>query len=406
MPNSSSDSSTHAHPTPPTAAAGGRFFGILVGSLALVAVGFVLGTVFSDVKAEGEPTRVALDAPVDARNAAGTLADTKPAATTAPASPAARGAPPVLVEPAIIQMGLLKPGESASGTTQLRNIGDEPLQIVASRASCRCTSVNLALTWIQPGESVPLTARYDASSSLGKKNESVRVRFAGYGDLLEVPVQAEVAMAVRAVPSHLRAVEALIGTIMIESVDGRPFSILAMHGEPPQFVGFIAAVDPPRNLYEVKWDLTRYSGTNCADAAGNPMPWWWVVETDHPDCRVFDLQVRHQCTFPRRPGDGREWFLSQRRIALGEIKAGESSEFTVALKWLPNARRDATIRDVVSESEHLGVQLLDVTRKHDLIECRVRVTVSAEHRGMLYGTLRFHSALHSSPLAVTGLVVK
>ncbi len=405
MPNSSSDSSTSTPPTPPTAptaAAGGRFFGVLVGSLALVALGFVLGTVFSDVKAEGEPTRVALDAPV--RNAAST--NTKLAATTAPASPAARGAPPVLVEPAIIQMGLLKPGESASGTTQLRNIGDEPLQIVASRASCRCTSVNLALTWIQPGESVPLTARYDASSSLGQKTESVRVRFAGYSELLEVPVQAEVAMAVRAVPSYLRAVEALIGTITIESVDGRPFSILAMHGEPPQFVGFIAAVDPPRNLYEVKWDLTRYSGTNCVDAAGNPMPWWWVVETDHPDCPVFDLQVRHQCTVPRRPVGGRKWVLSQRRIALGEIKAGESSEFTVALKWLPNARRDATIRDVVSESEHLGVQLLDVTRKHDLIECRVRVTVSAEHRGMLYGMLRFYSALHSSPLAVTGLVVE
>ncbi len=232
------------------------------------------------------------------------------------------------------------------------------------------------------------------------------MRFAGYSELLEVPVQAEVAMAVRAVPSYLRAVEALTGTITIESVDGRPFSILATHGEPPQFVGFIATVDSPRNVYYVKWDLTRYGGTNCADAQGNPMPWWWVVETDHPDCPVFDLQVRHQCTIPRRPVDGRNWVLSQRRIALGEIKAGESSEFTVALRWLPHAQPNDTIRNIVSESEHLGVQLLDVTRKDDLIECRVRVTVSAEHRGMLYGTLRFHSALHNSPLAVTGLVVE
>lgn len=405
MPNSSSDSSPPTPHAPATAAAGSRFFGILVGSLALVALGFVLGTVFSDVKAEGEPTRVALDAPV--RNAAGTLADTKPAATTAPAPApaAARGAPPVLVEPPIIQMGLLKPGESASGTAHLRNIGDEPLQILASRASCRCTSVNLALTWIQPGESVPLTARYDASASLGQKTESVRVRFAGYSELLEVPVKAEVAMAVRAVPSYLRAVEALTGTITIESVDGRPFSILATHGEPPQFVGFIANVDPPRNRYFLKWDLTRY-GTNCVDAQGNPMPWWWVVETDHPDCRVFDLQVRHQCTFPRRPDDGRKWVLSQRRIALGEIKAGESSEFTVALRWLRRREPDATIRRIVSESEYLAVQLLDVTRNNDLIECRVRVTVSAEHRGMLYGTLRFYSALHNAPLVVTGLVVE
>ncbi len=395
MPNSSSDSSTHAPHAPPTPPAGGRFFGIFVGSLALVAIGFVLGTVFSDVKAARESTRVALDAPVDVGDA--TLADTKPAA-------AARGAPPVQVEPRIIQMGLLRPGESASGTAQLRNIGDEPLQILASRASCRCTSVNLALTWIQPGESVPLTARYDATSSLGKKTESVRVLFAGYTELVEVRVQAEVAMAVRAVPPHLRATEAVIGTITIESVDGRPFSILATHGEPPQFVGFNRSVDSPRNVYYVKWDLTRW--TNCVDAQGNPMPWWWVVETDHPDCPVFDLQVRHQCTVPRRPADGRKWFLSQRRIALGEIKAGESSEFTVALRWLTREEPDATIRNIVSESEHLSVQLLDVTRKDDLIECRVRVTVSAEHRGMLYGTMRFYSALHSAPLAVTGRVVE
>ena len=116
--------------------------------------------------------------------------------------------------------------------------------------------------------------------------------------------------------------------------------------------------------------------------------------------------MRHQCTVPQRPADGRKWVLSQRRIALGEIKAGESSEFTVALRWLRQGEPDATIRNIVSESEHLGVQLLDVTRKDDLIECRVRVTVSAEHRGMLYGTLRFHSALHNSLLAITGLVVE
>ncbi|MHC4108466.1 MAG: DUF1573 domain-containing protein [Planctomycetota bacterium] len=264
MPESSRESSGLA------AAAGGRFFGMLVASLALVAIGFVLGTMFSDRSAEPAPAQVGMTAPATADNAEATVADTNPVATTTPAPVPARGLPAIAIHPPAIELGMLRPGESASGSVRIRNVGHEPIRILDSRSSCRCTSVNLANTVIEPGESVPLNAQFEAGSSLGAKSESVRVRFEGYTRLIEVPVRAEVAMPVRAAPGYLLAVDDLSGSITIESVDGRPFSILATHGESPQFIDFDPATDPPRNRYYVKWDLTRCKCGTSAPGRGCP----------------------------------------------------------------------------------------------------------------------------------------
>ncbi len=373
---------------------------LLIGGLGLLALGFVGSLVVLGRQSDRPESGDALLAAGDVSAAGGSLAPaTRPADT-------ASGRPPVRFEPPRLNFGALQPGESATGSVRVVNIGSEPLKILSSRASCGCTSVDLANTVIEPGGSALLTTRFDASG-LGKKQATVRVRFEGYDQLMELTVQAEVSMALRVEPAYIAASRTLSGRLTVGSIDGRPFRILASNDRPPVFEGFDPQVDEPRSSYDVKWDLTSYDASTCLDEDGDPMPAWWVIETDHPESPIFDVVVRHVCTVPRPPTDGRKWVLSQNRIPIGQLEAGEWAEFRVALKWLRGAEPDDTIDSVLSESpEQFDAELLGVEQTGTLIEARVKVTLKEEHRGLVYGKLRVYSTRHSAPLVVIGRVVE
>ena len=203
----------------------------------------------------------------------------------------------------------------------------------------------------------------------------------------------------------LRPDGSLAGTVRLESVDAAPFRVLSFHGAAPDFVDFDPSADAPRNAYDLRWDLSAYDPERCADTAGRPMPGWLVVETDHPAARMLDVYVRHRCTAPKRPEDGRRWFLSEQRALLGALRPGEPAEFEVMMKWLRGADRAGTVvEEVLSDSPQFTAELLEVIRRGELIEYRVRVTPDPAHRGMIYGSALFRSGTHVCPVVVTGLV--
>ena len=136
------------------------------------------------------------------------------------------------------------------------------------------------------------------------------------------------------------------------------------------------------------------------------MPRWWVIETDHPEAPIVDLRVRHLCTLPPRP-QGRRWILSQQRTVLDAVTPGESREFTVFLKWAAGEKPNDTIRDVRSESPQFTASLMGTERDGDRITCRVRVTLRPDHRGLIYGDVRFTAFQgHTAPFTVIGRVVE
>jgi hypothetical protein len=374
--------------------------GVLVALAIVIAIVFAGGVLLGVFIARGD----------DRSYQTPTTAQQPPAAAARPASPEtpvtavpepSAGAAPISFEPPLLDFGILDPGETVTDAVLVHNEGDTPLTIIASRSSCACTAVDLANTVIPPGEAAPLSATFDGSHNFGVKTAVIRVIVAGY-DPAEVPVRAEVALAVRTLPSHIRPYDALTGQVLVESIDDRPFRILSVNGDPPSISDFDPERDDPRSSYRLGWDLTEYDPETCTNAAGDPMPRWWYVETDHPDCPVFDLEIRHGCTRAAVPGGGRRWVLSERHIIVGRVRPGEWAEFSISMNWFPNTSPNDTIRSVGSAIDGLRADLVEVAESPTTSEYRVRVTAEPGAEGVFVGDLVFATAAHTAPLRVVG----
>jgi hypothetical protein len=318
---------------------------------------------------------------------------------------------PVVFEPPLLDFDLVEPDEEMSGTVVIRNVGTEPLTIQRMVSSCKCTTAeDLSGTVIPPGGSRAFTAVMEAPSYAGAKKEQIRFLFAGYG-VHNFQLRAMVSRAVFADPPFLTVTDRYSGTFLLRSLDDRPFRVLAVNDNEPIYAGsFNPASDELQSHYELVWDLTRYDPDTCLDDAGNRMPMWLVVETDHPQAPIVDMRIRHvPCTMIETPQPGRLWVLSELREVVGELQPGESHEFAVSMKWLRGEAPNDEIGRVESQIDQFSAELLEVTREGDTITARVRVTASKDHRGLIYGDLRLFGQrfpMHSCALKIIGRVAE
>ncbi|UCD74042.1 MAG: DUF1573 domain-containing protein [Phycisphaerales bacterium] len=334
------------------------------------------------------------------------------------------GPAPCQFDPPELDFGYVLPGAELSATVKVINVSDRPLTIKSMKSSCLCTTMeDLTGGVILPGGHIELTPVVEPRSWTGRKRDRITFVFNEYPKPVSLSLISEVTRAVRAEPAFLNAVrpideegrvildqdeqvrmDRLSGEFTLSAVDGRPFRILAVNGEEPEYVDYDPASGEIRTDYRLRWDISGYDEMTCVDEFGNYMPGWWVVETDHPDAPLIDLRVRHLCTRPERPRGA--WLLDELRVVLGRIKAGEPLEFTMTLKWLRDAVPNDTIRRIVSESDQFEADLVEVARDGDMISCLVRIVPKADHRGLLYGVCRFYAYTpgHSAPLTVIAVV--
>jgi hypothetical protein len=317
--------------------------------------------------------------------------------------------PPVEIHPPEINFGMLRPGAKVTGSALIQNVSAKPLRILASRASCTCTSVNLANRVLEPGESVPLEAAYTASSVMGRKKNAIRIRFEGYDDI-DVPVIADVFLPLRPDPPYIDALpdEAgrpkLTGQFTVSSEDGRPFRILAVNGKPPEYVDFHPDRDEVRNRYTLKWDFSSYDQQTCVNAVGERVPKWVVIESDHAECPIFDLMVRHKCTRPEKPGPLATWLISEPHALLGAIKPGESREFEVVAKYLSHQSPADPITYVAADPGPFKAELLNVKSTAEEMVCRIRITPAPEHRGLILSNVRLYSQRQDAAVVIVATV--
>ena len=379
----------------------------------------------TDVEQVSDTAGDATAAVVTATGGVGSVVSATPAAPVAGTGVAeVAGLPPIVFDPPVMDVGMVGPNEIRRIEVAVRNPTDRPLRVVASRASCTCTSVNLANQVIPAGESIPLVADFDSGGRLGLKNAAVRVLIEGYEEVAEIKLLATVTLPVRAEPAFLKAnrlkagVDTTIarptvgdfesvthGEYAVYSLDGRPFTILAVDGRPPTYLDYNPAIEGPRNRYRLSWDLSEYNPQTCLNAVGERMPSWWVIETDHPECPVFDMQVRHNtCTRPVLRVAGQDWFFADRRILMGLHEPGESVEIETTIKWFRNAERNDQFVTVRSESPQFTAELVSITPKGDDFVCKMKITPDPQHRGLLKGSLRLYSTKTSVQLLVIGKV--
>ena len=309
-------------------------------------------------------------------------------------------------EPAEMNFGVLPPGATVRGTVRLWNVGSKELTINESVTSCGCTSSeDLAGRMIRSGGFIDFDTTMNMKSGLGEKKEKITIYFEpGHRKQAAVVYfTADVSLPIKLDPPHLAAsdrvddqwVQTRQGEVTLTALDGRPFSILRTHGLPPDFVGFDPGIDAPRAQYTVRWDLDRFDGV---------IPWFWVIETDRPDCPIIDARVHHSSTMPPRP-TGRPWVPKDQRLLVGIVRKGEPFEVTTTIEYAGNYPPDPGSAVVASESPLFDAELLEAQVEDQHLSYRVRLTATkTAPPGLLYGTLAIGANGFTAPLHVVGRI--
>ena len=291
--------------------------------------------------------------------------------------------PPLSIQPPVLDLGFMAPRIGNKGTVTLTNTGKTPLTIAAVTPSCKCTTTSaLAGTVLQPGQSVPLEAALDGASMPQTHRASIRVLVEGYAKVAEIQLRAETAMPVRAVPPIINAVEGKPrqGRFVVESIDKKPFTICAVGGRVPEFIGYNAG-DAPRAQYLVKFDLDTWQPE---------FPAYLAIETDRADCPIFDIWVRSERTIPTSA-----FRMKDYRVNAGRIDVGGSSDVSLEMD---DAGED--ILAVESGSPEVQVEMLGQKVDDKVRKVSVRITPKSPREGLLYATLKLYGREKEQPLTM------
>ena len=307
-----------------------------------------------------------------------TPAQSEPAVAPAPAAEPAEqesvdGPPPVTLEPALLDFGILPPGASREGVVKLVNTGSKELEILTVQPSCKCTTTDdLSGKKIPVGGFVELKATMKAQSAPGKKTAEVKVLIDGYSQVLPVQLKQEVSLPIRVSPSYLNVVsgQPQSGRTVIESIDKKPFRICAVGGKRPNLIGFDPEKDEPRSQYLLDWDFNR-------DFQPGEAKRYWLIETDREDCPLVDIFVRHESTVVLPRGV----VATEYRHTFGRLEQGTSHEFLIDLTKL-NA--DERIVAAASSSSLAKVELVDAKPEGDIMHVTLRVVPTADALGLAW----------------------
>lgn len=292
--------------------------------------------------------------------------------------------PPLEVSPTSINMGVAAPKAGMKGSATLKNTGTKPLRILAVTPSCKCTTTNDVVgKVIAPGESLALNAELEPVSMPQTQKALLRVLVEGYGRILEIPVIGEVALPVRSLPPMINAVEGKgrQGRFVVESIDKKPFTICAVGGRKPEFLGFTPGQDEPRNTYLVKYDLDTWTPD---------FPAYLAVETDRADCPIFDVWVRSERTIPR-PG----LRMKDYRVNAGRIDTGGSTDVFVDME-----DNGEEILAVESGSDDVAIQLVGQQGDGKQRRLTMRITPKGPRQGLLYAPFTIYGREKDQPLVM------
>lgn len=307
-------------------------------------------------------------------------------ALTHPNSSAQSSQVSVLADPPLIGLGFIEPRSTITRKFRLSNITMKPVTITSVTPSCTCTTMDAVGKIIPAQSSIELPVTMKVAASTGVKNASVTLTFSDRSAPVQVNMSGEIVYAVRSTcmdiiadarvpyinifddPSRPRDVPPppLAGTMKVMSVDRRPFRILSVMNEPPQFAGFDPAKDPPDSSYDLVYDFSKIP---C-----DRMPPYLIIETDHPLAPVVDMRIRHQCTKinPVIP-------FGEYRSNLGAVIAGTLMQFEFELKKSAGWR----VVSVQSKDPRFAVALMSQKADAENALVAMSILVEASVRGVI-----------------------
>ncbi|MBL9140242.1 MAG: DUF1573 domain-containing protein [Phycisphaerae bacterium] len=317
-------------------------------------------------------------------------------ATTALAAPAPQAPPsapsqpnsraPVVIEPPLVDFGVVAPGSKHPAKFTLRNVGPRAVVVNQAMPSCKCTDISpIAGQTIQPGASIEFTAALSVPRSPGEKDAKVMITFTGYSGMLEAKMKGDVTLPVRVEPAYLEALKGTTsGTLQLTSVDGKPFRVLSAGGKAPMLATGDAGAATPSHT--VAWSVQG--------VPPEQMPQWWVIETDHPDCPLIPVRIRNEATGSRfdQGRYQRFWFVPESIVIAGRVKGGSTVQLETTIEHLNPAAQGRVTNPQWSAVKSVGVpggegtaELVSATKRgDDFVDVVFKFTPRADLRGAQY----------------------
>ena len=316
--------------------------------------------------------------------------------------------------PEFFDFGVMKPGSVNERTVILRNVSSEPISVLGTKKTCSCTTVKVEPGVLQPGGELPVTAIMAADfTPKDKGNVKIVVQYDGLAPT-SIPMNGiishGVATSPRAIRMHPKGYNdpayRTNGSLTLSSTDGTPFRVLRSGGTDPVFLTPGTTPDTPALSHGIRWDVTAYDRVTGLNEAGERIPAFWLVETDHPDAPVVEVMLNHQLDRLEPRGD-RPWFTIDRRAVVDPVAPGESAELLLPMNGLlgPNAAADM-VDGVVSSSPDFTTELVGMERHIDgkRVNLRIRVTPNPEVRGAYMAPVQIVSPSSAMTFHIIGSV--
>ena len=214
--------------------------------------------------------------------------------------------PPITATPQRLDFGFMLPNTNARGTVTLTNGSTAPVTLLSVTPSCKCTTItDAAGVTIEPGKSFVIETELSGAPMQGIRRSQLKIIAKGYARPINVAVQGEVALPVRAVPAYINLVgeRARTGETIIESTDGMPFRVLSVNGKTATVVPQEAPGDVHAR-HKLAWSFPE------GEAVGD----FWIIETDHPSCALVDVRIRNANPIKRPVLRMREYRINAGRI--------------------------------------------------------------------------------------------
>jgi hypothetical protein len=330
-------------------------------------------------------------------------------AAAPPSGPVAPAQVPLMVEPPVVNFGVVAPGTKHPARFLLRNIGSAPLTIERAQPSCKCTDISdIAGKVIAPGATLELTASLLVPKSPGDKDAKVMITVAGYPGLVLANMMADVTQPIRAAPAFVDALkDKQEGVVHLSSIDGKPFKVTSAGGRAPLFVGFDPAKDVARAAYDIRWRV--------AEISPGALPQWWVIDTDRADCAQIPLRIRHESTGGRFDPErsARFWFPPESIVLAGVVKAGTPVALTTTIEHLNPAAQGRVTAPTWGDVSAMTVPGAEGTarfvsatkRAGDFVDIAFEFTAKAGRFGSFYIPVMIETPTGKGPVFVAVTVV-
>lgn len=340
-----------------------------------------------------------------------------PAAPAVPAQPAARpgptlppqgptwqdltqgkkvSAPPVTLEPEVIELGDVPINTKISRIVRMTNTGSETLTIEGVMSTCWCTAGEPSSRVIEPGQTTELAVTFDSGPYLQTAERQVVIRFAGYTRAVSPIVRASVNYGIRAVVSYDPPDQRRIGLVRLESATGSAFDVLSADGRPPEFAdGFDPERDDPRTTYTIRWDLSRYEAER--------IPPFFVIETSDESSPLIDLPVENLEW--ERPRMLRPWQFADLRAMLGRLDPATDKDIVVTMAPFTTPAIDA-IENVWVDPPIADVRVMGTEGTPTGLKVRLRVTPRDDLRGPLFAEVRIAATGHQESFWLIGRIAE